>query len=428
MKYFVMFLIFGLLAAGSIMFAQSQKTEQYVPYTENKNVEFTDGGKINYDLLIAKIMPEIFEKKFHDMGIDVSKEDIVLISGFQILIYEPHSYNCGFVVNQEKTQVYWLEAAINSTHIQYANIYDEIPREETSVGFFVDCFALIEAQAAEALLDEKSFFTDFEEKHAAAIVKHHVRGNENLNKYQVTVGKFNYDFGNENNISICGEFVGRNLGSSYYLAVSYASGDLHFSLEQKMSSLCAIDENPVLYDIKFKENSDLDKSLQTWKNSRMETVHVKHTSVEKLLERNYFYVDSINHSILHYASHLILEHVDYQPENSSTVLKFTPSEKDSYMKIRLRDTGVSYYQSYGSEDWNVGELLGLSILVDGTETSYSQFSYVKSPQAPYPQYYTDSIFKIPANSTYVDITLDIENYNLDEENPDWKWRDYSIRK
>ena len=191
-----------------------------------------------------------------------------------------------------------------------------------------------------------------------------------------------------------------------------------------MSSLCAIADDATFYDIKFKENPTRDKSLQTWKNNRMETVHVKSASVERLMERNYFYVNSINHSILGYASHLTLEHVDYQPKNSSTVLKFLPSDKDSYMKIRLRDTGVSYYQSYGAEDWNAGKLLGLSILVDGKESRYTQFPYVKSPEAPYPQHYTDSIFKVPANSTNIEVNLDIENYDFDEENSDWTWRDY----
>ncbi|MGY5148044.1 MAG: hypothetical protein ACW9W4_08605 [Candidatus Nitrosopumilus sp. bin_7KS] len=423
MKYFAIFLIFGLLIAGSIAFAQSQKTEQYVPYTENENVEFTESGKINYDLLIAKIMPEIFEKKIHDVGIDVSKEDIVLNRGFQILIYEPHSYNCGFAVNQEKTKAYWLEAAINSTHIQYANIYDEIPREETSVGFFGDCFALIESQAAEVLLDEKSFFTDFEEKRAAAIVKHHIRGNDNLNKYQVTVGKFNYDYGNENNISICGEFVGKNIGSSYYLAVLYETGELHFSLEQKLSSLCAIEEDSTLYDILF-QDSPKNKLLQSWKNFRHEPVYLESESAESLLERNYLFVDHIKGRILYYSSHLELDSVDYQPENSITVLGFPSAENDRYVKIRLNDDGVNYYMPYGTKEWQIGKLIGVSIQVDDKETNYSTSHYVKSPDAPYPTYFTDYVFMVPAGASAISVHLDIENYDFDPEKADKSWDDY----
>lgn len=407
-----------------MVLAQSQETEQYVPYTENENVEFTSEGKINYDLLIAKIMPGIFEEKFRDIGINVIKEDIVLARGFQILGYEPHSYNCGFAVNQEKTKTYWLEAAINSTHIQYADIYEEIPRDEPLVSFYGDCFALIETKAAEIFLEEKSFFTEHEEKGAAGIVKHHLRGNDNLNKYQIKVGKFNYDFGNKNNTSICGEFVDRNIGSKYYWAILDTTGTLHFSLKRNLSSLCAINDDSTLHDVKF-QNTPKDKSLQSWKNFRQETVYLEPASAEKLLQRNYLYVDHIKSRILHYATqHLKLEAVDYQPENSTTVLKITPPEKNSYMKIRLEDDGNHYYMSYGEKDWHVGKLLGVSISVDGKEAAYSTSPYVRSPDAPYPTYYTDYVFEVPADSTKITVHLDIENYDFNPDESEKEWQDY----
>ena len=426
MKYFAIFLI--LVGFVGLAYAQpdgyAPTGRDYVPYTENYNVKFTHDGDIDYDLLIAKIMPDIFEKMLRDFGADVNSQDIVLNRGFHIAMYQPKSYNCGYVIDQGDKQVYWLEAAINSTHIEYVRSYTEIPRDDDHKSSYFDCFSPLEIQVAEIFLEEKSYFTPDEELRAAALVKHHLRGNENLNEYQFTIGKFNFDYKDEHVLSFCGEFDGRMAGSKYFSGISDRHGNLSFGLNQSMSSLCAIADDATLYDIKFKENPNRDKSLQTWKNSRMGTVHVKSASVEKLMERNYFYVNSINHSILGYASHLTLEHVDYQPKNSSTVLKFLPSDKDSYMKIRLRDTGVSYYQSYGSEDWNVGKLLGLSVLVDGKESRYAQFPYVKSPEAPYPQYYTDSIFKVPANSTNIEVKLDIENYDFDEENSDWTWRDY----
>ena len=423
-----------LVLVGFVGFAYAQSDDfspsgrDYVPYAENRDVEFTDDGNINYDLLIAKIMPEIFEKILRDSGVSVDSQDIVLNRGFQIAMYQPRSYNCGYALDQNTNQVYWLEAAINSTQIKYTNVYDDIPRDDDFKPSTYDCFTPLEIELAEIFLKEKSYFAPDEELYASSLVKHYLRGNDNLNEYQFAVGKFNFDYKDENVFSFCGKFEGRIMGSGYFSGLLDKHGNLSFSLEQSLPPLCALDDNATLYDIKFKENPNLDKSFQTWKNTRMETVHVKPASVEKLLERNYFYVDSINHSILYYASHLPLEHVSYHPENSSTVLEFAPSEKESYMKIRLRDTGVSYYQSYGSEDWNVGELLGLSVLVDGKDARYSQFPYVKSPQAPYPQHYTDSIFKVPANSTHVEIKLEIENYDFDEENSDWKWRDYSIRK
>ena len=426
MKHLLIFLIF--VGFVGLAYGQSDVSSpsggDYVPYAENHNVSFTDDGDINYDLLIAKIMPDHFEKILRDFGADVDSQDIVLNRGFHIAMYQPRSYNCGYVIDQNNKQVYWLEAAINSTHIEYAKSYAEIPRDDDHMSRYNDCFSPLEIKVAEIFLEEKSYFTPDEELRAAALVKHHLRGNENLNEYQFTIGKFNFDYKDKHVLSFCGEFDGRITGSKYFSGIFDRHGNLSFGLNQSMSSLCAIGDDATLYDIKFKENPNRDESLQTWKNSRMETVHVKFASVERLMERNYFYVNSINHSILYYASHLALEHVDYQPQNSSTVLKFLPSDKDSYMKIRLRDTGVSYYQSYGLEDWNVGKLLGLSVLVDGKKFSYSQFPYVKSPDAPYPQHYTDSIFKIPANSTSIEVKLDVENYDFDEENSDWTWRDY----
>lgn len=433
----IMIIIAGVLLMSSVLFVIDDVSAQsddyspsgrdYVPYAENQDIEFTEDGNINYDSLIAKIMPEIFENILRDSDVDVDSQDIVLNRGFQIAMYQPRSYNCGYAIDQNTDQVFWLEAAINSTQIEYTNVYDDIPREDNFKPGMYDCFTPLEIELTETFLKEKSYFTPDEELYAASLVKHYLRGNDNLNEHQFAVGKFNFDYKDETVFSFCGKFEERIMGSGYFSGLLDQHGYLSFGLERSLPSLCALDDNATLYDIKFKENPNLDESLQTWKNTRMETVHVKPSSVEKFLERNYLYVNSINHSILYYSSHLSLEHVDYQPKNSSTILTFTPSEKESYMKIRLRDTGVSYYQSYGSEDWNIGELLNLSILVDDKDVSYTQFPYVKSPKAPYPQYYTDSIFKIPPNSIHIEVKLDIENYDFDEENSDWTWRDYGIK-
>jgi hypothetical protein len=59
-----------------------------VPYAENYNVRFNSDGRIDYDLLIAKIMPEIFEKKLRTLGVNVSSEDIVLDRS--LFHMEPH--------------------------------------------------------------------------------------------------------------------------------------------------------------------------------------------------------------------------------------------------------------------------------------------------------------------------------------------------
>ncbi len=428
MKYLVLLLvligIIGILPAHAQV-APYDKT--YVPYTENYNVRFTSDGHIDYDLLIAKIMPEIFEKKLRDLGVNITSQDIVLNRGPQIAMYQPQSYNCGYVIDFVDNKVYWLEAAINSTQIQYVDVHDKVPRDKDFHSSYEDCFSPLEIQVAEKFLKVKSYFTPDEEAKAVALVKHYLRGNENLNKFQFNVGKFNFNYKDKNTLSFCGSFDGGIGSLKYFMGNQNSEGQFTFELTDKISSLCAFPENPTFYDIKYDKESNLDESLQTWKNIRLESVKLKHTSTEKLLERNYLYADYINYNILYYASPLTLKSVDYQPENSSTVLTFTPSEFDSYMMIRLPDLGGGYYVTYGFEDWNQGELLGVSVFIDGKEISYSKSSHVDYPYAPYPIRYTDMIFNVPANSIKVAIKLDIENYDFIQKETDG-WKDYSIVK
>ena len=431
MKYLVLLSILVVILAGiSFVFAQSQVVpheKTFVPYTENYNVRFTSDGLIDYDLLIAKIMPEIFEKKLRSLGANVSSQDIVLNRGPQIAVYQPQSYNCGYVIDFVDDKVYWLEAAINSTQIQYVNVYEKVPRDIDFQSSYEDCFSLLEIQVAEKLLQEKSYFTFEEEAKVVALVKHYLRGNENLNKFQFNVGKFNFNYKDKDTLSFCGSFVGKKAGLDYFLGTQNSKGEFHFELNDKISSLCAFAENPILYDIKYDKKSNSDESLQIWKNIRLESVHLKSTSTEKLLERNYLYADYINHNLFYYASPLKLMYVDYQPENSNTVLKFTPYDEDSYMMIRLPDSGGGYYIPYGLEDWNQGKLLGISVFIDGKEVSYNKSSHVDYPYAPYPIRYTDMIFKVPANSINIAIKITIENYNFVEQETDG-WKDYSIVK
>lgn len=428
MKSLVLLVIFVCV---SFAFVNAQSLVPYektfVPYTENYNVRFTSDGLIDYDLLIAKIMPEIFEKKLRSLGANVTSQDIVLNRGPQIAMYQPQSYNCGYVIDFVDNKVYWLEAAINSTQIQYVNVYEKVPRDVDFDSFYEDCFSPLEIQVAEKLLQEKSYFTSEEEAKAVALVKHYLRGNENLNKFQFNVGKFNFTYKDKETLSFCGSFIEKNDGLNYFLGAQNSDGHFHFELSDKISSLCAFTENPILYDIKYDKKSNYDESLQTWKNIRLESVYLKYTSTEKLLERNYLYVDYINYNLFYYASPLKLVSVDYQPENSNTILKFTPYDEDSFMMIRLPDSAGSYYVPYGLEDWNQGKLLGISVFIDNKEVTYAKSTHVDYPYAPYPIRYTDMIFKVPTNSVSVAIKLDIENYNFVEKETDG-WKDYSIRK
>ncbi|QMU54759.1 MAG: hypothetical protein GKS07_07655 [Nitrosopumilus sp.] len=235
MKHILIFLIFvGFIGLAYGQYdAHSPSGRDHVPYAENHNVSFTDDGKIDYDLLISKIMPNIFEKMLRDFGADVDGQDIVLNRGFHILTYQPKSYNCGYIIDQGDKQVYWLEAAINSTHIEYVRSYTEIPRDDDHKSSYFDCFSPLEIKVAEIFLEEKSYFTPDEELRAAALVKHHLRGNENLNEYQFTIGKFNFDYKDEHVLSFCGEFDGRMAGSKYFSGISDRHGNLSFGLNQR---------------------------------------------------------------------------------------------------------------------------------------------------------------------------------------------------
>lgn len=416
----VFFSVGFVFVHGQSSVVPSEKT--FVPYTENYNVRFDSEGRIDYDLLISKIMPEIFEKKFKALGIEISRQDIVLNRGPHVAMYQPSSYNCGYAIDNQDDRVYWLEAAINSTNIQYANIYDKIPRDDNYKPGYTDCFSPLEIKVAEIFLQEKSFLTPYEQSKVASAISHHLRGNENLNSLQFKVGKFNFKYDDDTILSFCGKFEPKRAGSQFFSGFLDESGTLEFGLEKSISSLCAIPENAPLYGIKFPDSSP-DESLQLWKNIRSETVYLKESSIEKLLKRNYIKVEYIHNMILAYSSNLKLKYVDYQPENSNTVLKFFPSKNDSYMKIRIADSGVHYYMSYGPEEWNTGKLVGVSISIDGEQTSYAQQKFIEAPDAPYPRYHTDYIFKIPANSQEVAVYLDVDYYVFDEKNAD-EWRDY----
>ena len=131
MKTKFLIALLSVLVAGTLTFVSAQEFSpsgrDYVPYTENYNVSFNHDGNVDYDLLIAKIMLEIFEKMFREQGVDIAQQDIVLNRGPQIAMYQESSYNCGYVIDYSDNQVYWLEAAINSQEIEYTRIFTETP-------------------------------------------------------------------------------------------------------------------------------------------------------------------------------------------------------------------------------------------------------------------------------------------------------------
>ena len=83
---------------------------------------------------------------------------------------------------------------------------------------------------------------------------------------------------------------------------------------------------------------------------------------------------------------------------------------------------------YGPNDWNEGDITDVVISVEDDEPQYKQQTFVRSPEAPYPQYFTDYIFKVPKGSTMMAIVLEIENYKIDEDNDPDEWKGRDLRK
>lgn len=434
MKTIFLIIVFSVFAVGVFALVHAQSNDvlpsgmNYVPYTENYNVSFTHDGNIDYDLLIAKIMPEIFEKKLAEQGVDIAQQDIVLNRGPQISMYQESSYNCGYVIDYSDNQVYWLEAAINSKEIEYVKIFTDTPTPNVPPGSEIEefnlgwCFGPLKQQVAALFLEEKSYLTDVQESNVAAAIKHYLRGNPNLNHQEFTVGKFNFDYGH-NVLAFCGEFQKPMHGLGYF-GGALKNGVLgDFSLESGMSPLCAIKDDAKIHSIKINKISDVPVGLQPWKNIRTEIVYLKPDSVEKLLERNYMHTENVHYMIFEYATSFEIDFIEFRPEISATLFYFDPVEQDTFAKIRVPQNGGYYYMNYGSNEWNNGDLTNVVISVEEDDPEYKQQSFVVAPDAPYPQYFTDYIFKVPKDSTMMAVVLEIENYEPDDYDLD-DWVDY----
>lgn len=428
---FSIFIVGALTLVYALPQDVSPSGRDYVPYTENYNVSFTHDGLIDYDILIAKIMPEIFEKKLRGQGVDIAQEDIVLNRGPQISMYQPQSYNCGYVIDYTDNQVYWLEAAINSTHIKYTRIFTETPTpdvppdvDEFNLGW---CFGPLKEQVATIFLEEKSHLTEQEEDIVAAAIKHELRGNPNLNNQAFTVGKFNFDYGS-NVLAFCGEFQKPKNGLGFFKGAMKDGMLGSFGLESGISPLCTLDDNAKIHSIKTNKKSDVPSGLQAWKNLRTEVVYLKQSSVEKLLERNYMHTENVNYMILEYATSLKIKFIDFMLEDSNTIFTYEPIEEDTFVKIRVPQNGANYYMSYGPAEWNVGDLVDVTISVDNEIVKYHEFEFVRAPDAPYPQYFTDYIFKAPAGSSAFNVHLEIENYEPAIDHDPNEWAGYTPRE
>ena len=157
----------------------------------------------------------------------------------------------------------------------------------------------------------------------------------------------------------------------------------------------------------------------------METVHLKPESVERLLERNYMHTENVHNMIFEYSTSLKIEFIDMMPKDSNTIWNFEPINEDTFVKIRVPENGGNYYMSYGPAEWNTGDITGVTIQVDGEKIDYTERPFIRAPNAPYPQYFTDYIFKVPEKSSSFNIHLEIENYVPDSDHSDDEWDGYS---
>ena len=219
--------------------------KDYLPYTENYNVPFDYEGRIDYDLLITKIMPEIFQEELRDQEVEVERQNIELLHGPQFAMYQEASSVCGYVIDDDQT-AYWLEGFINKTHIQH-QVHEKNPMPcKINHG---SCWCTADTLVAEQLTENKTYLTPQEEKTVVELIRKDQENNPNMNQYKFTVGRYNYDYGIDGIIPFCGEFIDKSR-SRYFEGVVGQSNMLEdFSLERNLSPLCAIKENPAIHSI-----------------------------------------------------------------------------------------------------------------------------------------------------------------------------------
>ncbi len=220
----------------------------YLPYTENYNVPFDYEGRIDYDSLIKQLMPEIFQEQLRKQGVQVERQTIELLHGQQFAMYQESSSVCGYVIDDDKT-IYWLEGFLNKTHIEH-QIHQQNPMPcKVNQG---SCWCTADTLAAEQLIENKTYLTKLQEQTVADLIIQDQKDNPNMNRYQFTVGYYNYDYGVEGIIPFCGELIGKSRNPYFEGVIDQSQNLEDFSLEKNLSPLCAINQNATVYDISGK--------------------------------------------------------------------------------------------------------------------------------------------------------------------------------
>ena len=224
-------------AHPGISYKAEPSARTILPYIENHRVPFDYEGRIDYDVLIKKLLPPIFQNKLMDMGVYVETSHMVLLRGFQS-IYEESSYQCGYVIDDD-SQAYWLEGRINKSKIHDVQVFTENPMPcKPNIG---SCWCEAQTLAEEQLLSfEKTHLSPTEEQAVVNYIHGHLKDNPNLNSYKYKVGKYHIDYGDENIVPFCGMFEERNVFQFFKGSVNMATDEDDFGLEDMPSPLCII--------------------------------------------------------------------------------------------------------------------------------------------------------------------------------------------
>ena len=221
-----------------ISYEGDQSAQTILPYTENHNIPFDYEGRIDYDILIKKLLPPIFQNKLIDMGVDVEIPHMVPLRGFQSAMYVESSYQCGYVIDDD-SQVYWLEGRINRSEIHDVQVFAENPMPCRPN--ITSCWCEAQTLAEEQLLSfEKTHLSPTEEQTVVNYIYDYLKDNPNLNSYKYKVGKYHIDYGDDNVIPFCGMFEERNVFQFFEGSVNPATNEDDFGLEDMPSPLCVI--------------------------------------------------------------------------------------------------------------------------------------------------------------------------------------------
>ena len=232
--------MFGDPTNPRIIYEGEPSSKTLLPYTQNHNVPFDYEGRIDYDSLIKKLLPSIFQEKLKDMEINVEIPHMVLMRGMQIAMYQESSYQCGYVIDNDR-DVYWLEGRIDKSKIYDVEVFTENPMP--CKPNHSSCWCDAQTLAEEQLLDfEKIPLTPIEETIVVNFVHDYLTDNTNLNFYKYQVGKYHMDYGDNNIISYCGVFDEKSRNEFFSGTINKVTNKSDFGMDRNLSPLCIIPE------------------------------------------------------------------------------------------------------------------------------------------------------------------------------------------